>query len=38
MHKRLTELANQAEIRVDGMGYGEGNVELFAELIIKECM
>lgn len=31
-------LAKQAGITIDGMGYGEGNVEFFAELIVQECL
>ena len=35
--ERIKELAEQAGCSIDGMGYGEGNVEKFAELIVKEC-
>lgn len=35
---KLKELAKKADCTLDGMGYGEGNVEGFAKLIIKECM
>lgn len=38
MNKRIKELAKQAGCTIDGMGYGEGNVEKFAELIIRECI
>ena len=38
MNERIRELAKQAGCSIDGMGYGEGNVEMFAELIVKECM
>ena len=38
MNKRIRELAEQAGCSIDGMGYGEGNVEKFAELIVKECI
>ena len=34
---KLKELAKKADCTLDGMGYGEGNVEGFAKLIIKEC-
>jgi len=37
MNERIKELAGQAGCSIDGMGYGEGNVEKFAELIVKEC-
>ena len=38
MNERIKELAEQAGCSIDGMGYGEGNVEKFAELIVKECI
>lgn len=38
MNERILELAGQAGCTIDGMGYGEGNVEKFAELIVKECI
>lgn len=38
MNERIKELAEQAGCTIDGMGYGEGNVEKFAELIVRECM
>jgi len=38
MNQRIRELANQAGCSIDGMGYGEGNVEKFAELIVRECV
>ena len=37
MNERIRELAEQAGCSIDGMGYGEGNIEKFAELIVKEC-
>ena len=37
MNERIRELAKQAGCSIDGMGYGEGNVEKFAELIVREC-
>lgn len=37
MNERIKELAKQAGCSIDGMGYGEGNVEKFAELIVAEC-
>jgi hypothetical protein len=38
MNKRIQELAEEANCNIDGMGYGEGNLEKFAELIVRECM
>ena len=38
MNERIKELAEQAGCTIDGMGYGEGNVEKFAELIVEECI
>ncbi len=38
MNNRLGELAKLAGCPIDGMGYGEGNVEELAELIISECI
>ena len=37
MNERIKELAEQANCSIDGMGYGEGNIEKFAELIVREC-
>ena len=37
MNPRIKNLAEQAGCSIDGMGYGEGNVEKFAELIVREC-
>ena len=37
MNERIRELAEQANCSIDGMGYGEGNMEKFAELIVREC-
>ena len=36
MNERIKELAEQANCSIDGMGYGEGNVEKFAELMVEE--
>ena len=38
MNERIKELAKEAGCSIDGMGYGEGNIEGLAELIVKECM
>ena len=37
MNERIRELAEQAGCSIDGTGYGEGNVEGLAELIVREC-
>ena len=37
MNERIRELARQAGCTIDGLGYGEGNVEGLAELIVREC-
>lgn len=34
----LKRLAKQSETCIDGLGYGEGNIEKFAELIVQECI
>ena len=34
---KIRELAEQAGCKIDRLGYGEGNLEKFAELIVKEC-
>ena len=38
MNERIRELSKQAGCYYDGMGYGEGNIEKFAELIVRECV
>ena len=38
MNERIRELSKQAGCYYDGMGYGEGNIEKFAELIVRECL
>lgn len=40
MNERLRELIKQhgVNITIDGLGYGEGNVEGLAELIVRECL
>lgn len=35
---KVKELAELAECSIDGMGYGEGNIERFAELLVRECI
>ncbi len=37
MNERIKELAEQADCTIDKLGYGEGNLEKFAELIVREC-
>ena len=39
MNERIKELIKQhgINITIDGLGYGEGNVERLAELIVREC-
>ena len=38
MNKRIKLLAEEANCNIDVMGYGEGNLEKFAELIIDDCL
>jgi hypothetical protein len=40
MNERITELIEQHSINItiDGLGYGEGNVEGLAEAIVLECI
>ena len=35
---KVRELAEQAGCKIDRLGYGEGNLEKFAQLIVRECM
>lgn len=39
MNERIRELIKQhgVNITIDGLGYGEGNIEGLAELIVREC-
>lgn len=39
MNERIKELIKQhgINITIDGLGYGEGNVEGLAELLVREC-
>lgn len=37
LNENIKAIADQAGVTIDGMGYGEGNIEKFAELIIREC-
>lgn len=38
MNDRIKELAEQADCSIDGMGYGEGNLEKFAKLLIEAVL
>ena len=37
VNARVRELAEQSGCKIDRLGYGEGNLEKFAELIVREC-
>jgi hypothetical protein len=37
MNQKIRELAEQADCKIDRLGYGEGDLEKFAELIVREC-
>lgn len=37
MTDRIRELAEQAGCSIDGLGYGEGDVEGLVKLIVLEC-
>ena len=37
VNAKIRELAEQAGCKIDKLGYGEGNLEKFAELIVREC-
>lgn len=38
MNERIKELIKQADCIVEGDGYGDGNIELLVDLVVKECM
>ena len=38
VNPKIRELAEQAGCSIDRLGYGEGNLEKFAELIVQECL
>lgn len=38
VNAKVRELAEQSGCKIDKLGYGEGNLEKFAELIVRECM
>ena len=35
---KVRELAEKSGCSIDKLGYGEGNLEKFAELIVKDCL
>lgn len=37
VNPKIRELAERSGCTIDKLGYGEGNLEKFAELLIKEC-
>lgn len=37
VNEPIGRLAEQSGCTIDRLGYGEGNLEKFAELIVKEC-
>ena len=37
VNEQIERLAKQAGCTIDRLGYGEGNLEKFAELIVREC-
>ena len=37
VNAKVSELAEQSGCKIDKLGYGEGNLEKFAELIVREC-
>jgi len=37
VNEQIQRLAEQAGCTIDRLGYGEGNLEKFAELIVAEC-
>jgi hypothetical protein len=38
VNEQVRRLAEQAGCAIDRLGYGEGNLEKFAELIVRECV
>ena len=37
VNEQIERLAQEAGCTIDRLGYGEGNLEKFAELIVREC-
>ena len=38
VNSKIRELAERSGCSIDRLGYGEGNLEKFAELIVRECI
>ena len=38
VNPKIRELAEQAGCSIDRLGFGEGHLEKFAELIVQECI
>jgi len=38
VNEQIKQLAEQAGCTIDRLGYGEGNLEKFAELIVAKCI
>lgn len=38
INQNIKKLAEEAGVSIDGLGYGEGSVEYFAELIVSTCV
>jgi hypothetical protein len=37
VNEQIERLAKLSDCTIDRLGYGEGNLEKFAELIVREC-
>jgi len=37
VNEQIERIAEQAGCKIDRLGYGEGNLEEFAKLIVQEC-
>ena len=38
VNAKIRELAERSGCSIDRLGYGEGNLEKFAELIVQDCL
>jgi hypothetical protein len=38
VNEQIERLAKESGCTIDKLGYGEGNLEKFAELIVRECL
>lgn len=38
VNEQIERLAKLSDCTIDRLGYGEGNLEKFAELIVRECV